>query len=200
MDIQLTNNSKLAVSDAVFGADYNEPLVHQVITAYLAGGRAGTKAQKTRAQVRGGGRKPYKQKGTGQARAGTIRSPLWRGGGRTFAAVPRDHSQKVNRKMYQGALRSIVSELTRRGDLLIADDFKVEQPKTKGLLQQLSRLDVSDLLIITDNVDQNLMLSSRNLPHVDVTDVEGINPVSLLSRKKVLMTQAAVKKLEAWLS
>ena len=200
MDIQLTNNSKLAVSDAVFGADYNEPLVHQVITAYLAGGRAGTKAQKTRAQVRGGGRKPYKQKGTGQARAGTIRSPLWRGGGRTFAAVPRDHSQKVNRKMYQGALRSIVSELTRRGDLLIADDFKIEQPKTKGLLQQLSRLDVSDLLIITDNVDQNLMLSSRNLPHVDVTDVEGINPVSLLSRKKVLMTQAAVKKLEAWLS
>ena len=200
MDIQLTNNSKLAVSDAVFGADYNEPLVHQVITAYLAGGRAGTKAQKTRAQVRGGGRKPYKQKGTGQARAGTIRSPLWRGGGRTFAAVPRDHSQKVNRKMYQGALRSIVSELARRGDLLIADDFKIEQPKTKGLLQQLSKLDVSDLLIITDNVDQNLMLSSRNLPHVDVTDVEGINPVSLLSRKKVLMTQAAVKKLEAWLS
>ena len=200
MDIQLTNNSKLTVSDAVFGAEYNEPLVHQVVIAFMAGARAGTKAQKTRSQVRGGGRKPYKQKGTGQARAGTIRSPLWRGGGRTFAAAPRDHSQKVNRKMYQGALRAIVSELARRGDLLIADDFKVEQPKTKGLLQQLSKLDASDLLIITDNVDQNLMLSSRNLPHVDVTDVEGINPVSLLSRKKVLMTQAAVKKLEAWLS
>ena len=200
MDIQLTNKSKLVVSDAVFGADYNEPLVHQVVTAYLAGARAGTKAQKTRAQVRGGGRKPYKQKGTGQARAGTIRSPIWRGGGRTFAAVPRDHSQKVNRKMYRGALRSIVSEIARRGDLMVADDFTLAAPKTKGLLKQLGALGVNDMLIVTENVDQNLMLSSRNLPHVDVCDVEGLNPVSLLSRKKVLMTQAAVKKLEAWLS
>ncbi len=200
MDIQLTNNSKLAVSDAVFGADYNESLVHQVVIAFLAGARAGTKAQKTRAQVRGGGRKPYKQKGTGQARAGTIRSPLWRGGGRTFAAVPRNHSQKVNRKMYRGALRAIVSELTRRGDLLVADDFALAGPKTKGLLQKLGTLGSNDMLIVTENVDQNLYLSARNLPHVDVCDVEGLNPVSLLSRKKVLMTQAAVKKLETWLS
>lgn len=200
MDIQLTNNSKLAVSDAVFGADYNEPLVHQVVTAFLAGARAGTKAQKTRSQVRGGGRKPYKQKGTGQARAGTIRSPLWRGGGRTFAAVPRDHSQKVNRKMYRGALRAIVSELARRGDLLVADNFTLAGPKTKGLLEKLGTLGSNDMLIVTESVDQNLMLSSRNLPHVDVCDVEGLNPVSLLSRKKVLMTQGAVKKLEVWLS
>lgn len=200
MDIQLTNKSKLAVSDEVFGADYNEPLVHQVVTAYLAGARAGTKAQKTRSQVRGGGRKPYKQKGTGQARAGTIRSPLWRGGGRTFAAVPRDHSQKVNRKMYRGALRAIVSELTRRGDLLVADDFTLAAPKTKGLLEKLGTLGSNDMLIVTENLDQNLFLSARNLPHVDVCDVEGLNPVSLLSRKKVLMTQAAVKKLETWLS
>jgi large subunit ribosomal protein L4 len=200
MDIQLTNKSKLAVSDDVFGADYNEPLVHQVVTAFLAGARAGTKAQKTRSQVRGGGRKPYKQKGTGQARAGTIRSPLWRGGGRTFAAVPRDHSQKVNRKMYRGALRAIVSELTRRGDLMVADDFTLAGPKTKGLLAKLGTLGSNDMLIVTENVDQNLYLSARNLPHVDVCDVEGLNPVSLLSRKKVLMTQAAVKKLETWLS
>lgn len=200
MDIQLTNKSKLTLSDSVFGVEYNEALVHQVVTAFLAGARAGTKAQKTRSQVRGGGRKPYKQKGTGQARAGTIRSPLWRGGGRTFAAAPRDHSQKVNRKMYRGALRSIVSELARQGHLLVADDFTLEAPKTKGLLAQLGTLGANDILIVTENVDQNLYLSARNLPHVDVCDVEGINPVSLLSRKKVLMTQSAVKKLEVWLS
>lgn len=200
MDLQLINKSKLGVSDSVFGADFNQALVHQVVTAYLAGGRAGTKAQKTRAQVRGGGRKPWKQKGTGQARAGTIRSPLWRKGGKIFAAVPRDFSQKVNRKMYRGALRSIVSELARQNHLIVTDDFQVSGPKTKALLAQLTKLEMLDVLIITETVDKNLMLSSRNLPHVDVTDIEGINPVSLLSREKVLMTQGAVKKLEAWLS
>jgi large subunit ribosomal protein L4 len=201
MDIQLANSkSKVSVSDAVFGAEYNESLVHQAVTAYLNGARAGTKKQKTRSEVRGGGRKPWKQKGTGQARAGTIRSPLWRGGGRTFAAVPRDHSQKVNKKMYRGALRAIVSELARQGHLVVAEEFTVSTPKTKGLVEKLAKLGSSNLLIITDAVDQNLMLSARNLPHVDVSDVEGLNPVALLSREKVLVTQAALKKLEAWLS
>jgi large subunit ribosomal protein L4 len=201
MDIQLANSkSKVSVSDAVFGAEYNEALVHQAVTAWRNGARSGTKKQLTRSEVRGGGRKPWKQKGTGQARAGTIRSPLWRGGGRTFAAVPRDHSQKINKKMYRGALRAIVSELARQGHLLIAEDFTVDAPKTKGLIEKLAKLGTRDLLIVTDAVDQNLMLSARNLPHVDVSDVEGLNPVALLSREKVLVTQAALKKLEAWLS
>ncbi|HUS23742.1 MAG TPA: 50S ribosomal protein L4 [Candidatus Binatia bacterium] len=201
MDIQLQNSkNKVTVSDAVFGADYTEALVHQVVVAYMAGGRAGTQKQKTRAEVRGGGRKPYKQKGTGQARAGTIRSPLWRKGGKIFAAVPRDYSQKVNRKMYRGALRAIVSELTRQGHLVVAEEFKLAAPKTSGLLEQLGKFGATDTLIVTDDVDQNLMLSSRNLHNVDVTDVEGLDPVALLSREKVLMTQAAVKKLEKWLS
>jgi large subunit ribosomal protein L4 len=201
MDIQLANSkSKVSVSDAVFGAEYNEALVHQAVTAWRNGARSGTKKQLTRSEVRGGGRKPWKQKGTGQARAGTIRSPLWRGGGRTFAAVPRDHSQKINKKMYRGALRAIVSELARQGHLLIAEDFTVDAPKTKGLIEKLAKLGTRDLLIVTDAVDQNLLLSARNLPHVDVSDVEGLNPVALLSREKVLVTQAALKKLEAWLS
>ena len=201
MDIQLANSkSKVSVSDAVFGADYNEALVHQVVTAFMNGARAGTKKQKTRAEVRGGGRKPWKQKGTGQARAGTIRSPLWRKGGRIFAAVPRDHSQKVNKKMYRGALRAIVSELARQGHLLVADEFTMDAPKTKGLVEKLGKFGARDYLIVTDAVEQNLMLSARNLPNVDVSDVEGLNPVALLSREKVLVTQAALKKLEAWLS
>lgn len=201
MDIQLANSkSKVSVSDAVFGVEYNEALVHQAVTAYMNGARSGTKKQKTRSEVRGGGRKPWKQKGTGQARAGTIRSPLWRGGGRTFAAVPRDHSQKINKKMYRGALRAIVSELARQGHLVVAEDFTIDAPKTRGLVEKLAKLGSSNILIVTDAVDQNLMLSARNLPHVDVSDVEGLNPVALLSREKVLVTQAALKKLEAWLS
>lgn len=201
MDIQLANSkTKVTVSDAVFGADYNEALVHQAVVAYMNGARSGTKKQLTRAEVRGGGRKPWKQKGTGQARAGTIRSPLWRGGGRTFAAVPRDHSQKINKKMYRGALRAIVSELARQGHLVVAEDFIVDAPKTRGLIDKLAKLGSNNILIVTDAVDKNLMLSARNLPHVDVSDVEGLNPVALLSREKVLLTQAALKKLEAWLS
>jgi large subunit ribosomal protein L4 len=184
----------------VFGVDFNEPLVHQVVTAYLAGGRAGTAKQKTKGEVRGGGKKPWKQKGTGRARVGSIRSPLWRGGGKIHAAVPRDHSQKVNKKMYRGALRSIVSELNRQGQLLIADSFTVEAAKTQSLVAKLNQFGANDILIITDILDKNLYLSARNLHTVDVIDVEGINPVALLSFKKVLLTAPAVKKLEAWLS
>jgi large subunit ribosomal protein L4 len=201
MELQLHNSKdKISVADSVFGVDFNEPLVHQIVTAYLAGGRAGTAKQKTKGEVSGGGKKPWKQKGTGQARAGSIRSPLWRGGGKIHAAVPRDHSQKVNKKMYRGAIRSIVSELTRRGDLLVADSFKVDAAKTKSLLEQLKKIGANDILIVTDAVDQNLFLSARNLHNVDVVDVEALNPVALLSFKKVLLTAPAVKKLEAWLS
>jgi len=150
--------------------------------------------------VRGGGKKPWKQKGTGQARAGSIRSPLWRGGGKTFAAVPRDHSQKVNKKMYRGAIRSIISELNRNGSLIVAESFTVEAAKTKSLVEKLNTVGENDILIVTDTLDQNLFLSARNLHRVNVVDVNGINPVSLLSFKKVLLTAPAVKKLEAWLS
>ena len=201
MDIQIQqSNTKLAVADSVFGADYNEALIHQVVTAYMNAGRAGTKAQKGKGMVRGGGKKPWKQKGTGQARAGSIRSPLWRGGGKTFAAIPRDFSQKVNKKMYRGAIRSIVSELTRQGHLVVAENFSVEAIKTKGLLAKLGQLGGNDILIVTGEVDQNLYLSARNLPHVAICDVEALNPVALLRHQKVLVTADAVKKLEAWLS
>jgi len=201
MELQLHNSKdKLAVADALFGAEYNEPLIHQVVTAYLAGGRAGTAKQKTKGEVSGGGKKPWKQKGTGQARAGSIRSPLWRGGGKIHAAVPRDHSQKVNKKMYRGALRSIVAELARRGDLLVTEAFSVDAPKTRGLLDKLKSVGSNDVLIVTDAVDRNLALSARNLHTVDVVAVESINPVALLSFEKVLVTAPAVKKLEAWLS
>ncbi len=200
MDIQLHNSKDtLSVSDVVFGAEYNEALIHQVVTAYMAAGRAGTKAQLAKGEVSGGGKKPWKQKGTGRARAGSIRSPLWRGGGKTFAAVPRDHSQKVNRKMYRGAIRSIVAELARTGHLVIADSFAVSAPKTKGLLEQIKKIGSEDILIVTGELDKNLFLSARNLPHVAVCDVEALNPVTLLTHQKVLMTAAAVKKLEAWL-
>ena len=201
MDINLhSSNNKLSVSDAIFGAEFNEPLVHQVVVAYMNGARAGTKKQLTRGEVRGGGKKPWKQKGTGRARAGTIRSPLWRHGGRHFAAVPRDHSQKVNRKMYRGAIRAILGELNRQGHLIVVESFAVDAPKTKSLLAQLDKIGANDILIVTENVEKNLALSSRNLASVEVIDVKAVDPVSLLSYEKVLMTQDAVKKLEAWLS
>lgn len=201
MEIQVHNSdTRLAVADAVFGAEYNEPLIHQVVTAYLAGGRAGTKAQKSKAMVSGGGKKPWKQKGTGRARAGSIRSPLWRGGGKTFAAVPRDHSQKVNRKMYRGAIRSIMAELHRAGHLVVTSEFAVEAAKTQGLLTRLGEMGLSDVLIVTESVDRSLYLSSRNLHKVDVRDVAGLDPVALLRHEKVVMTADAVKKVEAWLS
>ena len=201
MDLQLHDSkAKLSVSDEVFGAEFNEPLVHQVVVAYMNGARAGTKAQKTKGEVRGGGKKPWKQKGTGRARVGSIRSPLWRGGGVIHAAEPRDFSQKVNRKMYRGALRAIVSELARKGHLIVAESFAVAAPKTRGLIDQLKKVGGNDILIVTDAVDANLSLSARNLHTVEVCEVTHLNPLTLLSREKVLMTQGAVKKLEAWLS
>ncbi len=201
MELSVHNSdTKLDVSDVVFGAEYNQALVHQIVTAYQAGGRAGTKKQKTKGEVRGGGKKPWKQKGTGQARAGSIRSPLWRGGGKTHAAVPRDFSQKVNRKMYRGAIRSIVSELARGGHLLITDDFVVDAGKTKSLVAKLAGIGVNDVLIVSETIDANLYLSARNLYKVGLCDVAALDPVTLLAHEKVVITTESVKKLEAWLS
>ena len=200
MELKTNKGETVTVSDTVFGAAYNEPLVHQIVTAYMAAGRSGTKAQKSKAMVSGGGKKPWKQKGTGRARAGSIRSPLWRGGGKMFAAVNRDFSQKVNKKMYRGAIRSIVSELSRKGHLVLADTFTVDAPKTQSLIAKLAEVGSNDILLVTDAVDTNLFLSARNIPHVAVCDVEALNPVALLRHEKVLMTREAVKKLEAWLA
>jgi large subunit ribosomal protein L4 len=183
------------VSDAVFGAEFKQALVHQVVTAYMAGARAGTKAQKTRAEVSGGGKKPWRQKGTGRARSGTTRSPIWRKGGVTFAAAPRSYDQKVNRKMYQGALRSILSELVRQDRLIVVDDFAVDAPKTKGLLAKLGQIGASDVLIVVDQPDENLYLAGRNLHAVDIRDVGEIDPVSLVAFEKVVMSKGAVQKL-----
>ncbi|PKG99821.1 50S ribosomal protein L4 [Paraglaciecola sp. MB-3u-78] len=189
-------NSALEVSEATFGRDFNEALVHQVVVAFGAGARQGSKAQKTRSEVRGGGAKPWRQKGTGRARAGTIRSPIWRSGGVTFAAKPQDHSQKVNKKMYRGAIQSILSELVRQDRLIVVEKFAVETPKTKELISKLKELELKDVLIVTSEVDENLFLSARNLYKVDVRDVQGIDPVSLIAFEKVLMTADAVKQLE----
>ncbi len=199
MKLAVAGGNAINVSEATFGRDFSEALVHQVVTAYLAGGRAGTKAQKTRSDVRGGGRKPWKQKGTGRARAGTIRSPIWRGGGRTFAARPRDHSQKVNRKMYRGALQTILSELVRQDRLVVLDKFDLSTPKTSELLAKLSDLGFEKGLIVTAQVEGNLFLATRNVPGVYVLDVAGLDPVSLVAADKVIMTVDAVKKIEEWL-
>ena len=190
----------LEVSEATFGREFNEALVHQVVVAYAAGARQGTRAQKTRSEVSGGGKKPWKQKGSGRARAGTTRSPIWRTGGVTFAAKPQNHSQKVNKKMYRGALMSILSELVRQGRLMVVENFAVESPKTKELAAKLKAMDLNDVLIITKEVDENLFLASRNLHKVDVRDVQGIDPVSLIAFENVLMTADAVKQLEEKLS
>ena len=186
----------VAVSEANFAREYNEALVHQVVTAYLSGARQGTRAQKTRSEVAGGGKKPWRQKGTGRARAGTIRSPIWRSGGVTFAAKPQEHSQKVNRKMYRAAMRSILSELARTDRLMIVETLDVEQPKTKLLVEALKGYGVDNVLIVADSVDKNLYLASRNLHKVDVRDVEGADPVSLIAYDKVMITVDAVKKFE----
>jgi large subunit ribosomal protein L4 len=191
-----TNDGSVEISEAAFGREFNEALVHQVVVAYMAGGRQGTRAQKNRSEVRGGGRKPWRQKGTGRARAGTIRSPIWRGGGVTFAARPQDHAEKVNRKMYRGALQCILSELIRQDRLVACESFSVDAPKTRGLLDALKKLDLKNVLIVSDDVDENLYLSARNLKDVDVRDVQGVDPVSLLSHDKVLVTVGALKKLE----
>jgi large subunit ribosomal protein L4 len=186
----------VAVSEANFAREYNEALVHQVVTAFLSGARQGTRAQKTRSEVAGGGKKPWRQKGTGRARAGTIRSPIWRSGGVTIAAKSQDHSQKVNRKMYRAAMRSILSELARTDRLMIVETLDVEQPKTKLLVETLKGYGVDNVLIVADNVDKNLYLASRNLHKVDVRDVEGADPVSLIAYDKVMITVDAVKKFE----
>jgi large subunit ribosomal protein L4 len=192
--------SALEVSDATFGRDFNEALVHQVVVAYAAGARQGTRKQKTRSEVSGGGAKPWKQKGTGRARAGTIRSPIWRSGGVTFAARPQDHSQKVNRKMYRAALQSIFSELVRQERLVVVENFAVETPKTKDLVAKLKDLDLKDVLIVTAEVEENLFLAARNLYKVDVRDVAGLDPVSLVGFDKVVITAAAVKQIEEMLA
>jgi large subunit ribosomal protein L4 len=190
----------VSVSDANFGREYNEDLVHQVVTSYMAGARQGTRAQKNRAAVSGGGKKPWRQKGTGRARAGTIRSPIWRSGGVTFAAQPQDHSTKVNRKMYRAALKTIISELARQGRLVVVETLDVDEPKTKLLASQLGAYGVNSALLVADEVSENLYLASRNLQKVDVRDVQGIDPVSLLAHEKVMVTVDAVKKIEEMLA
>jgi large subunit ribosomal protein L4 len=203
MELKLANSEKkVELADDVFACDFNEALIHQIVTAYMAGGRSGTKAQKTRAEVSGGGAKPFKQKGTGRARAGTIRSPLWRKGGIVFAAKPRSFKQKVNKKMYKGALRSIFSELIRQDRLIIVDDFIIDGPKTKVLLKKLLDMKVDgNALIVSDSVEENLYLSARNLHQVDVRDAAttATDPVSLVRADKVIITQAAIKEIEGLL-
>lgn len=184
------------VSEVAFGREFNQDLVHQAVVAYMAGARQGTKAQLTRAEVRGGGRKPWRQKGTGRARAGTIRSPIWRGGGATFAAKPRDHDQKLNKKMYRAALQCILSELNRQDRLLVVQDFEIDAPKTKSLVQKLAQFNLSEALIVTEEMSENLFLASRNLYKVGVSDVQGVDPVSLIGFDKVIMTVSALKKFE----
>jgi len=197
MNLKLVSGgAELAVSDATFGQEYNETLVHQVVVAYRNAGRAGTKRQKSRAEVRGGGKKPWAQKGTGQARAGSSRSPIWRGGGVTFAARPRDFAQKVNRKMYRGAIVSMLSELVRQNRLVVADEIALEAPKTKLLASKLSSWSLSKVLIVVEALDEKLLLAARNLPHVELIEVSQINPLSLIEHERVLMTVGAVKLLE----
>jgi len=199
MKLNVAGGKDIKVSEATFGRDFSEALVHQVVTAYLAGSRSGTKAQKNRSAVRGGGKKPWRQKGTGRARAGTSRGPIWTGGGVTFAATPRDHSQKVNRKMYRGALQAIFSELVRKEALIVVDDIKIDAPRTKDLVAQLKELEAEKALIITAEVNESLYLASRNLIGVNVVDVAGIDPVSLVSTDKVIVTVDAVAKIQEWL-
>jgi large subunit ribosomal protein L4 len=196
MKLKVVNGADVEVNDQAFGREFNEALVHQVVVAYMNAGRAGTKAQKTRAEVRGGGRKPWRQKGTGSARAGSIRSPIWVGGGRAFAAKPRDYSQKVNRKMYRGALRSMVSELARQDRLVVVQSFEMDAPKTKQLVGRLKELNAERALILVEAFEEKLFLAARNLPHVDVLPVAQLDPVSLARHDKVLVTVGALKMLE----
>jgi large subunit ribosomal protein L4 len=197
MDLQLQGaGAKIKVSDAIFGQDFKEALVHQVVTACLASARSGNSQQKNRAMVRGGGIKPWRQKGTGRARAGTIRSPLWRGGGKVFASVPRSYAQKINRKMYRSAMRSILSELLRQDRLLTIESFGVEAPKTRELAGKLKELGLDNVLIVTDAADENLYLAARNLPRVAVCGAGDADPVSLIGFDRILMTTGALKQLE----
>lgn len=200
MELSITSpegaKGTVAVSEVAFGKEFNQDLVHQAVVSYLAGARQGTKAQKTRSEVSGGGAKPWNQKGTGRARAGTIRSPLWRSGGQTFAAKPRDYSVKLNKKMYRAAMRCILSELVRSDRLIVVESFELEAPKTKSLVQKLAQFDLTQALIISEEVNENLYLASRNLYKVDVRDVQGIDPVSLVGFDKIVITVSALKKIE----
>ncbi|MBK1674419.1 50S ribosomal protein L4 [Ectothiorhodospira shaposhnikovii] len=201
MKLQVQDTQQdVEVSDRAFGRDFNEALVHQAVVAYMAGGRAGTKAQKSRSDVRGGGAKPWRQKGSGRARAGTIRSPLWRGGGVTFAARPRDYSQKLNKKMYRAAMASIFSELVRQDRLVVVDAFSVDAPKTRDLKAKLDGMNLEGALIVTSEADINLYLSARNLLRVGVCEVVDLNPVALVGFDKVIITVPALKQVEGWLS
>lgn len=200
MELKLHNDAgTIEAADAVFGRDYNEALVHQAVVAYMAGGRAGTKAQKNRSDVRGGGIKPWNQKGTGRARAGTSRSPIWRTGGVTFAARPRNYEQKLNKKMYRGAMRSIFSELNRQGRLLIVDEFALEAPKTKLLNEKLESLGAGNCLILLEGLDEKVFLASRNLAKVSASDVSSVDPVSLVGHENVVVTTGAIKLIEEML-
>ncbi len=196
MELNVHNGSALKVSDSVFGADYNEALIHQAVIAYQAGARQGTRGQKNRSAVSGGGAKPWRQKGTGRARAGTSRSPIWRGGGKTFPATTQDFSQKMNRKAYRIAMRSILSELVRQERLVVSDDFTVAEPKTKQLVAKMNDMKLDDVLLVTHEFDENLALASRNLYHVGILEAQEINPVSLIGFDKVVMTSDAVKQIE----
>lgn len=194
------SDKAVELSETTFGRQFNEALVHQVVVSYLAGARQGTRAQKTRSEVNGGGRKPFRQKGTGRARAGTIRSPIWRGGGQTFAAKPQDFSQKVNRKMYRGAMQSILSELIRQERLIVTEGFAVDAPKTKEVLERLKSFDLENVLVVVEEVDENLYLGARNIRNVEVIDVDAVNPVNLIGYEKVLFTVGALKKAEELLA
>jgi len=200
MNLKNTDGKAVMLDDAIFAKEFNETLVHQAVVAYMAAGRAGTKAQKTRSDVSGGGAKPWRQKGTGRARAGTSRGPLWRSGGVTFAARPRDYSKKLNKKMYRLAMCSIFSELVRSDSLIIVDSFGVKEPKTKAMVAELGELSVSNVLLINDEEDNNITLSARNIPNCETLTVSKLNPVSLISHDKVVISSAAVKKVQEWLS
>ena len=197
LNVSTNKSTSTDVSDSIFARDYNQSLVHQVTTAYMAAGRSGSKAQKNRSAVSGGGKKPWNQKGTGRARAGTTRGPIWRSGGVTFAAQPRNYSQKVNKKMYKGAISIIFSELVRSERLKVVKEFGVNDPKTKNVTSLLKTLKVKDALFMTDEIDENLYLSSRNLYHVGVCDTQSIDPVSLIGYENVVITESALKKVEA---
>ncbi|MGH8222344.1 MAG: 50S ribosomal protein L4 [Woeseiaceae bacterium] len=200
MKLKLQGSGSVDVADTAFGAEFNEPLVHQVVTAFLAGGRAGTKAQKNRARVRGGGTKPWRQKGTGRARAGSIRSPIWVGGGRAFAAQPRNFAQKVNRKMYRAALRSVFSELVRQDRLVITESLQMDAPKTRELSSKLKKLGLDNVLIVNEAFDDKLYLSARNLVNVGICDVASVDPAVLMRFESVLITLPALKLIEERLS
>ncbi|MGV6858644.1 MAG: 50S ribosomal protein L4 [bacterium] len=200
MELKVVDGGVVSASDTVFGQEFNQSLVHQAVVAFLAGGRSGTRAQKNRSSVSGGGAKPWRQKGTGRARAGTIRSPLWRTGGVTFAAQPRDFGQKINQKMYRSAMRSIFSELVRGERMTVVEDFQVDSHKTRDLVAKLQSLDLEDVLIVDSEVSDNLRLASRNLHKVNAVSVDSASPVSLIGHENIVVTKAALAKIEEWLA